>query len=225
MANSLVEEVSKGRVTVLRAGEEQENRDGSFYAPASITLIKELLKGVSSRRGFYTLIDCGGYGEQENIRDLLQQQKIFPAYIAQVLGTHNHPDHIGNLHLFNEADILLPDSRFRVKKPNEFGLVPSSLYRGPGISYQEGIVDESTSLISTPGHSGWDLSVLYKGAKGRIAMVGDLFWSEEDFYKDSEFMGLCVNPEMQKRSRDHIRENLKPEVIVPGHGEAFAPKY
>tara|TARA_Y100000310_G_C20435229_1_gene693396 strand:- start:87 stop:752 length:666 start_codon:yes stop_codon:yes gene_type:complete len=221
MAKNLVEEVSEGNVIVLRPGREVEYPNGTFYAPASISLIK----GNSSEHGKYCLVDCGGLGEGITVQDSLRRRKIFPKEVSQVLVTHNHPDHMANLHLFKSAEITTPDSRFDSKHPNMFQLMPPRFYQMPGQRYQEGLLLFGAELISTPGHSGWDYSVFRWGRNGSVAMVGDLFWSQGDFENDSEFMDLCVNPEMQKRSRNYVRTILKPTVIVPGHGKPFAPKY
>jgi glyoxylase-like metal-dependent hydrolase (beta-lactamase superfamily II) len=224
MIKDLVKEVSLGAVMVLRPGNEEETQKG-FYAPASISLIRCLPQGHPPKSGLYTLVDCGAPGEEELIKNYLREEGISLNRIGQVLITHNHPDHNGNVNLFRRADIITPDSIFDVNLPNFFKLIPSDFYQRPGNEYTNNLLIDQIKLVSTPGHSGWDYSVINSSSKGDVAIVGDLFWSEEDFENDSEFMELCVNPEMQKRSRAWIREILRPDVIIPGHGEAFAPKY
>ncbi|MBR9701705.1 MBL fold metallo-hydrolase [Candidatus Pacearchaeota archaeon] len=229
MTNDLASKISDGNVVVLRAGEEQElPGEDMFYAPSTITLMQEVDAYIEDRkRGFFHLVDAGGYGEEEIIKKLLRQQGLGDWQINSVLATHNHPDHIGTIGLFRDADVFMPDSSFRVRRPNHFNLIPEGFYNSPGekLSGTSLTFPETVEIIGTPGHAGWDLSALCQCIDGRIAIVGDLFWSKEDWENDSSYKELCVNPEMQERSREYVREILKPEVVVPGHGPAFAPKY
>ena len=117
----------------------------------------------------------------------------------------------------------MPDSIFSTASPNNFELMQRDFMLKPG--NEQRTINREIALISTPGHSGWDMSVLHTGKDARILTCGDLFWNQKDWERNSEFMSLCVNPEMQKRSRDYVRETLKPEVVIPGHGRAFQPKY
>lgn len=227
MVDDLIQKVSNGDVVVLRSGAEGPSPlfAGGFYAPATITLIKRFFRREPKNRGLYTLVDTGGVGESEKVRELLQSQGISPGLISQVLVTHTHPDHFGNPGMFEHANIITPDSIFERLFPNHFRLMLSGFYQKPGEEYNGCLLDKKTRLISTPGHSGWDFSVIYGGLGGTVAMVGDLFWSQKDFEEDSEFRELCVNPVMQMRSREYVRKHLRPDVIVPGHGPAFKPQY
>lgn len=229
----LASKVTDGAVCVLRAGDEKETRRG-FYAPGTISLIK--IPGKMSRvacagcvqeSGENYLVDSGGFGEGRKLTSLLiDNAHLFPFNINTVVITHNHPDHVGGVESFPKAEIIMPDSIFCQEQPNYFQLMPTGAYKKPGTEMivHGRLANPSVKLISTPGHSGWDLSVLCTGKNGVVAIVGDLFWSRHDWEHDSEYLGLCVNPDMQRRSRDHVRK-LKPTVVVPGHGPAFAPRY
>lgn len=213
----LAAKVSKGKVQVVRAGEETEIPRQGFYAPATVALIRD----VPNYR--FCLVDAGGIGEAGVLSRKLRRLGVAPGSIGLIAITHNHPDHIGAIGEFGSARVYMPDSFFDVSQPNLFlGLAPRDFYCRPGNKWD---IADNISLISTPGHAGWDFSVLYTIGGKKIAMVGDLFWSEHDFETDSEFQGLCVNPLMQTTSRKYIRGQLRPDVIVPGHGLAFAPKY
>ncbi|GAH18981.1 unnamed protein product, partial [marine sediment metagenome] len=190
---------------------------GDFFAPCTITLIRD-----SSER--YNLVDTGSFGEERTIKELLNKRNITPDQIQRVLITHNHPDHIGTIGLFKEAEVYMPDSKFRVNVPNIFRLVHEDFMSEVG--REQKIEGSNMSLISTPGHAGWDMSILYQARNGKkIAMVGDLFWSQQDWDNNSEYLNLCVNKAMQDKSRDYVRNVLKPDVIIPGHGDAFSPEY
>ena len=221
MEEDLVKKVSGGKASVLRVGGVEERHNG-FYAPATISLVRRM-----NPDGYplsYSLVDAGGFGREEgkNIRILLCLEGFREEDIDGIMVTHNHPDHIGNIGSFEKAKVIMPDSDFMVGESNLFHFDnEADFFENPGNKKR---VYPQTVMVSTPGHSGWDASYVFEG-EGRIAMVGDLFWSQEDWEEDSQFMDLCVNNNIQKRSRDYVREELKPEVVIPGHGPAFAPQY
>lgn len=225
----LVEKTTNGEVCVLRAGKEEiiDQNAGLYYAPATITLVQPYRnmpsKGYPHKRIENVLFDTGGFGEGYEVVQLLQAKGIQPSDISEVYITHNHPDHIGNVHRF--GSITTPDSCFStaVRKANEYRVTPEGYFSEPGkLMFAE---EGSLNLVSTPGHSGWDMSGLFTGKDVRVLICGDLFWSEGDWKNDSSYLGLCVNREMQERSRDYVRTKLKPEIVIPGHGPAFRPKY
>ena len=227
MANTKGIEIiaSNGALEVLRPGSISASDGKGFYAPATITLLKD-----PDLFPDYVLIDTGGHGEASNLkRKLWEKALLTPDQISGIYLTHNHPDHCGNLHLFENAFVRTPDSSFHMCDPNYFkSLASPETMTTPGIVIEikkpKKANDSELRVVSTPGHSGQDLSVLYKCKIGFVAVVGDLFWSENDWYNDNKYSGLCVNLELQEKSRDYIRK-LKPDVIVPGHGPAFEPRH
>lgn len=214
----LAAKASGGKVQVVRAGEETEIPRQGFHAPATVTLIRD----VPDYR--YCLVDAGGVGEAGSISRKLRALGVAPGSVGLVVATHTHLDHVGAIGDFSQARVYTPDSFFDVSQPNLFlGFAPDNFYSRPGNEWE---VAKDIKLLSTPGHSGWDVSVLYTASNGkRILMAGDLFWSQRDFDTDKEFPTLCVNYPMQAASRNWVREQLMPDLIVPGHDLAFAPKY
>jgi len=217
----------KGQVIVLRSGKEQEVKlgDGDWcYAPCTITLVRPRDRSTSY------VVDTGCFGESYEVQKLVEDEGLGLGNIREVIVTHNHPDHAGNVDLFyKKANIVMPDSSFYLERPNYFRLGFSNeheigqIYPAGSLAMKDNGL--SLSIINTPGHAGQDLSVLVDTRDGRVAVVGDLFWSQEDWEHDSEFLELCVNPEMQRRSRDYVREKIRPDAVVPGHGCSFEPKY
>src|SRR4030043_409430 len=114
------------QVKVLRHGEEMETGRG-FYAPASITLIRHPIV-----HSCYVLVDTGCFGETNLVKNLLKREDVHPNQIRTVYVTHNHPDHIGTIGLFKNSRVYTPDSKFSVREPNYFKLMPQEFYTEPG---------------------------------------------------------------------------------------------
>lgn len=85
-------------VSVLKVGYCLPQSDGTFRADGTITLI----------RGPKTiLVDTGGPWDRDFLLKTLKERGVEPGDINLVVGTHGHSDHIGNLGLFTEAQIIV----------------------------------------------------------------------------------------------------------------------
>jgi glyoxylase-like metal-dependent hydrolase (beta-lactamase superfamily II) len=218
MAEDLASKVSGGKVAVIREGYDREGEKGRFHAKCSVTLIRAGKEGE-----LLSLVDAGREKDKDEICHALLSKGVLPGQIEAIFLTHNHPDHMLGVVNFN-ANVYAPDSVYNVgnyKKSeiDSYEVFPKDFQR-IGAEIQTFIPE--IKLIATHGHSGWDMSVVYQKGNGpKIAMVGDLFWSEQDFYEDNRFTDLCEDSLKQEISRGHVREVIKPGVIVPGHGAAF----
>lgn len=121
----LVDRASVGKVQILRVDEEKELPWKEFYASATITLIK----GSSAN---YNLVDPDCFGEEKTVKYLLHKINLSPGRIDKVLITHNHPDHIGTIGLFENAEVYMPDSQFMVDRPNKFKITEDDFTSGIG---------------------------------------------------------------------------------------------
>jgi glyoxylase-like metal-dependent hydrolase (beta-lactamase superfamily II) len=81
---------------------------------------------------------------------------------------------------------------------------------------------EGIEIISTPGHSGQDVSVIVRAPEGVTAIAGDLFEREEDLADESLWRATSQFPELQIANRRRILELA--DFIVPGHGDKFPAK-
>ncbi|XP_062620305.1 metallo-beta-lactamase domain-containing protein 1-like [Saccostrea cucullata] len=81
-------------------------------------------------------------------------------------------------------------------------------------------IDKRVEVISTPGSSCTDISVLVKDTYlGTVAVVGDQFRCREDLKDPTLWRSDSTNPERQEVSRAKILEIA--DYIVPGRGPMF----
>ncbi|XP_053318866.1 metallo-beta-lactamase domain-containing protein 1 [Spea bombifrons] len=187
-------------VHVLLEGYCKDVADGLFQADGSVTLVLGPLT---------VLVDTAGPWSRDSLLESLQRRGVTPADVTHVVCTHGHSDHVGNLNLFPNAEILVSYDIWRKGSyvPHDFrGGEPYLLPGGEGLK-----------VVPTPGHTGSDIALLVPGTSlGTVAVAGDLFEREGD---EDTWRQLSENPETQERSR---RELLKvADVIVPGHGPPF----
>ena len=81
--------------------------------------------------------------------------------------------------------------------------------------------------ITTPGHTGSCCSLIIEGPLTydsqnyqKVAFVGDLWDEKED---ESFYRSLSESPELSAASRSYIVNQVKPDLIFPGHGPSFIP--
>lgn len=173
------------------------------------------------------LVDTLGPFSKQKLLQLLQQHKIHPDSITHVVGTHGHPDHIGNLNLFtgqsNESVVKSGD--VNIKTP--IHIVGNSVYQQDEFlahdfsvtSYQ---IDHQIRVESTPGHTMTCVSVVCENADslGRVVVAGDLFEREQDLQDESIWIEAgSENVELQKHHRSLVLDMA--DYIIPGHGPMF----
>lgn len=144
-------------------------------------------EGVSIRDGAFTLRVKKPFAQS------LSELKIDTRKVEYVGISHMHPDHVGNLNLFENATILLQKEEFdaafspsAAKHSFDSKLYPPSSaqkYRTVSDNYDV-FGDGSVMIISTPGHTPGHQSLMIKLPKtGPIVLSGDLY----HFSKNREF--------------------------------------
>ncbi|KAM8881551.1 metallo-beta-lactamase domain-containing protein 1 [Synchiropus picturatus] len=185
-------------VSVLKVGYCQTQKDGTFRADGTISLIT----GPKT-----ILVDTGGPWDRDFLLNSLSERGVRPGDMDVVVGTHGHSDHVGNLNLFPSALVIVGNdiSEGDTYRPNQLS---------EGVAF---ILDEHVSVVPSPGHTGQDVSVQVKGAcAGTVLVAGDLFESCND---EDTWRGLSMNPVVQEVSRQRALQTA--DVIVPGHGAPF----
>jgi len=174
----------------------------------------------------YTNADCRGKGEEETtrctttlIRDgkfviisdpgVLESQQILINALARenltvtdithVFITHSHMDHYRNIGMFSDAIAI-----------DYWGL-----WEGAKNEKLPEKLSDNINFIKTPGHSYDGMTMIAKTNDGKIAVVGDLWWSERGPAQDP----YANNLNELKKSREKIPALA--DFIIPGHGEMF----
>lgn len=188
-------------VIVLKEGYSIQEGAGQQRSCGTITL----LKGPTN-----VIVDTGNPWDKEVIIDGLKKHDLTPDKIEYVVCTHGHSDHVGNLNLFLNAIHIVCQE-----------LCAGDLYLGhdfrQGIPYE---IDEDVEVVSTPGHTTSDVSVIVRNtSKGTIAVTGDLFERFEDLEDFSLWQENSQDPQTQQQNRLQMLKFA--DWIVPGHGPMF----
>ncbi|XP_013382854.1 metallo-beta-lactamase domain-containing protein 1-like [Lingula anatina] len=173
-----------------------------YKADCSITLVK----GPHN-----VIVDPGNAWDKEFVLNALQQHCLTPSDIDYLVATHGHGDHVGNLNLFTKATHIIGTE---INKEDAY----TFHHFKRGIPYE--IDDNHLEVISTPGHTGIDVSVVVRGTdQGTVVIAGDLFERAEDLDNPVLWQEGSENPRLQEQSRIDVLEIA--DYIVPGHGPMF----
>ncbi|MFD3517130.1 MBL fold metallo-hydrolase [Streptomyces sp. NPDC058657] len=123
--------------------------------------------------------------------------------ITDVVLSHHHPDNVQNAGLFQRARVhdhkaVYDGDQWTDRDAEGYELTPA------------------LRLIRTPGHSAEDITLLAGTRDGVVAFAGDLWWRPNGPLVDP----VAPDPEIHRASR--LRVLGLADVIVPGHGAAFA---
>lgn len=104
---------SSYRLSVLRSGWCTSDANGTLSAGCTISL----LTGPKT-----ILIETGNPWESEKLKHLLNEKGVSLDDVQYVICTHEHVDHIGNLNLFPNAELIVGTSimRHRTRVEHDF---------------------------------------------------------------------------------------------------------
>ena len=187
-------------VRILIEGYVREEQGVELASPSTI-LIRD--------SGLNILVDPGA--NKQKLLDALSKEELKSEDIDLVFLTHYHLDHILNMRLFPDKDILDGNTIYRDDKEIEFS---------------DKIPNTNIKVIETPGHSHEHACLLVETERGRIIIAGDVFWWSDDEEQKTDINSLmehkdpyAKNTEDLKRSRKRILETA--DYIIPGHGKMF----
>ncbi|CAH8629118.1 unnamed protein product [Schistosoma margrebowiei] len=191
----------KYSIDFIRIGWTRRISDHYFSSACTISL----LRGPK-----LILVDPGSPWDSQWLLSQLTSRGINPYDINFVVCTHDHVDHIGSLHIFPNSTRIVGEN-FEVQGLKDCFSILKTPYE----------IDPLIHIISTPGHTLSDISVIVEDIDqfGRVAIVGDLFECEQDTIDPSLWHSSSNNVSIQQKNREFIIDNF--DYIVPGHGPAF----
>ncbi|KAK6111798.1 Metallo-beta-lactamase family protein [Brugia pahangi] len=152
------------------------------------------------------LVDCGDPWNGTQIIQALSKYSLNCDDITDLIITHGHSDHCGNLSLFQQAKIYMGDD-----------MAKDGIYE---VCTGIWTLDDFVKIRPTPGHTDHDRSIIVLDTEyGTVAIVGDIFEEEND---DDSWKANSKYPEEQQKSRKIILKEA--DWIIPGHGKMFKNK-
>lgn len=159
--------------------------------------------------GLNVLIDPSA--NEKLLIDSLSRESISLKDIDIIFVTHYHLDHVLNIRLFPEKDIISGEGIFR----NDRMLGVDNVIPGTTLK-----------IIQTPGHSPEHCSVLANTVDGVIAVAGDVFWWMDDEDQKTDSKSLLEKSDEFANDFTQLVESRKKlleisDYIIPGHGKMF----
>uniref|UniRef100_A0AC35TSG3 Lactamase_B domain-containing protein n=1 Tax=Rhabditophanes sp. KR3021 TaxID=114890 RepID=A0AC35TSG3_9BILA len=175
-------------VRQIVVGYVRESGNNKTQASGSVTIIE------SGNRKL--LVDCGNPYHSQDLISKLNNLNIVPEQITDIIITHNHIDHCGNLGLFKNSKTRTHFEQF------------------------EELEKEMNIKICRLQccHSNNDTYVVVNN----ILVAGDLFENENDILDETEWIGQSLNVNHHRLQRLLILEEHNITFIIPGHGIGFS---
>ncbi|MBP9817213.1 MBL fold metallo-hydrolase [Candidatus Shapirobacteria bacterium] len=188
-------------ITILIEGYAHPGKDGIYIASPTTTLIDTVTKKF--------IVDPGT--NSKLLLEALSKNNLKISDITGVYLSHYHPDHFLNIRLFPGVDIY--DGGIMWREDEEH-------------FYKDYLPGTDIKILSTPGHSPEDATLLVTTKDGTVAIAPDVFWWEDGEQKSDTVEDLMnlVDPfatdiEALKKSRQTVLEVA--DFIIPGHGKMF----
>ena len=162
------------------------------------------------------VFDCGNRGCSIQLKKALHQAGLSSSDITDVVLSHLHFDHTGNLPLFTNARILLSGTEWQsaVTDPDEYHCIATCEYirRSGRLAFvKEGDrLTENTRVLSLPGHTA-GLIGLQCGED--TVLCSDAVKNRYELWEGLKPM--TIDPEQSRRTMDRIRSIAR--YIYPGH--------
>ncbi len=149
------------------------------------------------------VVDPGMVRSPSVILDPIVRLGYQPEDVTDVIISHHHPDHTINIALFPKARVhdhwAMYENDIWTSRPAE------------GFEVAAGV-----TLWETPGHTVQDITTVVDDGEDVVALT-HLWWFQSGPSEDP----LATDAEALHRGRERVLEIAT--LIVPGHGESFAP--
>ncbi len=171
---------------------------------------------IRTEDGKNILYDCGSKGCALQLKEALQQAGLTPTQISHLVISHLHFDHVGNLPLFSNAEVLLSEAEWKIARedPDEWHSIPTLSYlekRGKIQLVKEGDeIAPGVSVMELPGHT---LGLIGLRCGADIILCSDALKNRYEAWTDIPLMSQDLGKSRQSIQR--IKENAR--YIYPGH--------
>ncbi|CEF64043.1 Beta-lactamase-like domain-containing protein [Strongyloides ratti] len=177
-------------ITQLIEGYVSEENVNIIKASGSVTLIEN--------NGKILLFDCGDPWNEEDLKESLFKKRCLGiSNITDIIISHWHIDHIGNIGLFESNKLR--------KSIEEFDEIEKIM------NIKIGVVKEC--------HSSVDTYIIAFDGKDYTLVAGDLFENEDDIWNSEYWYSQSKNIYNQKLIRYLLSKKVN--FIIPGHGKLF----
>jgi N-acyl homoserine lactone hydrolase len=177
---------------------------------------------INDPNGWSTLPKLIVYRLDKTVTGQLAEIGLKPSDVAYVAISHTHGDHIGNVGLFPDAEILIQRTEYEWihggnglnENVNQLMALARRLMGNPrNLRLVDGDLDVfgdgSITLISTPGHTPGSQSLLvHLRNSGFIILSGDVVHFEDNFAKN-RVPSLNTDKQASIESMDKIRQIIK----------------
>jgi len=179
--------------------------------------------GIADRDGlprFGRLLD---FGSRQTAAGALKALGFTPQDIDLVILSHGHIDHVGSLHLFTHAPIVMTATERADPAPSYFGSSrplpwPDARYHLIG---SDTPVCEGLTLVPTPGHTAGHLSaILNLPDTGPVILAADAINRASE--PDEDFAD-ADDPVASKTSADRLLSLAPAAFLIWGHDPAQWP--
>jgi glyoxylase-like metal-dependent hydrolase (beta-lactamase superfamily II) len=148
------------------------------------------------------IVDPGMVPDRDSFLERLRGHGLQPDEVTHVLLTHHHPDHTINVALFPNADVV-----------DAWAIYRDDLWLDhQGEGYQP---SPHVRLLSTPGHTGQDVTWLVETGDGIVACT-HAWWLAD---RTPEIDPYATDQAALEESRRRILELAT--VVIPGHDRPF----
>lgn len=188
----------------------------------------------------YTTLNPTVIEEEETLANKLKRIDIDPNDIHYIVLSHMHPDHIGGLRDFPNAQIIVSrgvaetykkrkkrDLIFKNQVPHDFEERLIVLEEHAGIHEIDGVsyynyFGEDLLLLDISGHTDGQLGMYLP--KGKLLLVADAYWLKEELSQEMPYtvMTKLIMSDFEKYKKSHqlIRQILSADeeiVVVSSH--------
>ena len=176
--------------------------------------------GIADRDGLPRFGHLLNFTPQQTAPGALATLGLTPQHIDLVILSHGHIDHVGALHLFTHAPIIMTAVERTDPRPSYFGTArpldwPTAAYR---LIDTDTPVCEGLTLVLTPGHTPGHLSaILELPETGPVILAADAInrASEPD-----EGFADAMNPAAAKASAERLLSLAPGAFLIWGHDPA-----